>query len=92
MFDAPAGKIKLYSSVNLSKENILIVWSLEAEMKRFGCPGISMRLVTYLVWTLKEWMIYFFFCSFQTMTLPESVEVMKYLYFSDTSTSVIKSS
>ena len=49
MFVTPAGRIKLYSSVNLSSENILIVLSLEAERKRVGWSGISYSEVTDLV-------------------------------------------
>jgi len=81
MLLAPAGKMKEYSSVNLSSEKILIVLSFDADMNRVGWLGIDYKLVTHFVWEEKVWINSFFFCNFQTITDPKNVDVKKYLYF-----------
>ena len=78
--------------MNLSREEILIVLSFDADKNSVGWFGMFWSEVTALKWKLKIWTFDFFFYSFQTMIYPEYVDVKKYLYSSFTITSVIISS
>lgn len=67
----PAGNSKQYSSVNLSKHQILIVLSLLADMNKVFYLGWIIKLVTVFECPPKECIIFLCLCSFHTNMCPK---------------------